>query len=377
MKPLIGKTVLIYHEFFFFSGYNEDVILLPNIQKERYSLIRSLRKYAITVPEEKSIGEYEGLAYRRLKEFEGLVIDAYSKDKLIVSNGGEKKIWTFFNAVVYCSTIYTTIGYGHIYPTTMTGRAITIVYSLIGIPLFLLALTDFGKLFTRCIKFLWSFVRRLYYTGSCRSVRKQAQVQEIFKGAQMMYETFRRPSAIWDPENPVAVATPQETPTTPALSNFEIDDQFNLPISVAIFILLMYIFFGAFFYGFMEGWNFFQSFYFVFISMSTIGFGDMVPNNPLCTIISIVYLVFGLALMSMCINVVQEKLSDTFKSASAKIGASLGVTMAAEDGSIITVPPDPVEMPSIHENTVDKNISDEVNDQENRNKTDLEQTEKS
>lgn len=59
----------------------------------------------------------------------------------------------------------------------MTGRALTIVYSLIGIPLFLLALTDFGKLFTRCIKFLWSFVRRLYYTGSCRRVRKQAQVQ--------------------------------------------------------------------------------------------------------------------------------------------------------------------------------------------------------
>ncbi|XP_045474072.1 uncharacterized protein LOC123680297 isoform X1 [Harmonia axyridis] len=318
--------------------------------------------------------EWKSLARNRLRVFEEELHTAHEAG--MTSYSGQRS-WSFLNGIVYSITVISTIGYGHIYPTTMTGRAITIVYSLIGIPLFLLALTDFGKLFTRCIKFLWSFVRRLYYTGSCRSVRKQAQVQEIFKGAQMMYETFRRPSAIWDPENPVAVATPQETPTTPALSNFEIDDQFNLPISVAIFILLMYIFFGAFFYGFMEGWNFFQSFYFVFISMSTIGFGDMVPNNPLCTIISIVYLVFGLALMSMCINVVQEKLSDTFKSASAKIGASLGVTMAAEDGSIITVPPDPVEMPSIHENTVDKNISDEVNDQENRNKTDLEQTEKS
>lgn len=70
-------------------------------------------------------------------------------------------------------------GYGHMYPTTTTGRALTIVYALIGIPLFLIALTDFGKLFTRCIKFLWSFVRRLYYTGSCRKVRKQAHV-EVF-----------------------------------------------------------------------------------------------------------------------------------------------------------------------------------------------------
>lgn len=68
-------------------------------------------------------------------------------------------------------------GYGHLYPTTITGRALTIVYAIIGIPLFLIALTDFGKLFTRAIKFLWSFVRRLYYTGSCRKVRKRAHVQ--------------------------------------------------------------------------------------------------------------------------------------------------------------------------------------------------------
>lgn len=42
--------------------------------------------------------------------------------------------------------------------------------------------------------------------------------------------------------------------------------------------------------------------------------------------LSIVYLVFGLALTSMCINVVQEKLSDTFKQASAKLGTTIGLS---------------------------------------------------
>lgn len=70
-------------------------------------------------------------------------------------------------------------GYGHIYPATNTGRAITIVYAIIGIPLFLILLADFGKLFTRGIKFVWAYVRRLYYTGSLRRVRKQAQVQVL------------------------------------------------------------------------------------------------------------------------------------------------------------------------------------------------------
>jgi hypothetical protein len=164
------------------------------------------------------------------------------------------------------------------------------------------------------------------------------------------FATFRRPSAIVDPENPeIPPTSTMETPITPAISNFEIDDEFNLPISVAIIILIGYIFLGAVIYCVWEGWAFFDSFYFVFISMTTIGFGDMVPDDPACMIVSIVYLVFGLALMSMCINVVQVKLSDTFKQASSKIGATIGITVAEDDGSITTVPPENVELPQVHD----------------------------
>lgn len=63
------------------------------------------------------------------------------------------------------------------YAVTKTGQAVTMIYAIIGIPMFLILLADFGKLFTRGLKFLWAYVRRLYYTGSLRQVRKQAQVQ--------------------------------------------------------------------------------------------------------------------------------------------------------------------------------------------------------
>lgn len=179
----------------------------------------------------------------------------------------------------------------------------------------------------------------------------------------MMYEiaTMRRPSQFnLDPEainnnqnigQSPDVAVGNDTPTTPAPSNFEIDDEFNLPISLAIFILVLYIFLGAVVYSFWEGWGFFSAFYFVFISMSTIGFGDFVPQDPICMMVSIVYLVFGLALMSMCINVVQAKLSDTFREASAKIGATIGLKVDEEDGTIATVPPATVEMPEVHDSS--------------------------
>lgn len=193
-----------------------------------------------------------------------------------------------------------------------------------------------------------------------------------------MYEiaTLRRPSMFVanpedDPENPKAkdakdgrsinsTTIGTETPTTPAPSNFEIDDEFNLPITVAIIILVVYIFLGAMMYCYLEGWDFFAAFYFVFISMSTIGFGDYVPKNKICMIASIVYLVFGLALMSMCINVVQVKLSDTFKDASSKLGATIGLNVNDDDGSISTVAPTPVEVPEVH-------ISEEQNGKDKKN----------
>lgn len=111
------------------------------------------------------------------------------------------------------------------------------------------------------------------------------------KGMQLVYDLakFRRPSQM-NPEEIEEMQRQQaqtvlnvdanapDTPGTPALSAFAIDDEFNLPISVAIVILLAYIFIGATLCFFWESWDFFESFYFVFISMSTIGFGDYVPK---------------------------------------------------------------------------------------------------
>lgn len=86
------------------------------------------------------------------------------------------KIYFIYSTTfLYC--LFYVLGYGHITPSTTTGRVVTIIYAIFGIPIFLILLADFGKLFTRSIKFVWAFVRRLYYTGSCRKVRKTDTVQ--------------------------------------------------------------------------------------------------------------------------------------------------------------------------------------------------------
>lgn len=213
------------------------------------------------------------------------------------------------------------------------------------------------------------------------------------KGLNSFYDVVRRPSQIFNEEDendqpPTFERKPSHIPPplppkpgqlhrerdpendieldTPAPSVFEIDDEFNLPISVAICILLMYIIIGAVAYNLWETWDFFESFYFVFISMSTIGLGDLVPDHPMFMMASILYLVFGLALTSMCINVVQVKLSNTFKQASAKLGATIGMKVAEEDGSLVPITPPPTEIAPIHKG---KNDVEEKSKEANRDDT--------
>lgn len=111
------------------------------------------------------------------------------------------------------------------------------------------------------------------------------------RGLNVMYDFMRRPSMAFmdprvmatlqqqqranDPISPtLSVPPPGESPMTPLpanLENYEIDDEFNLPISVAFIMLVGYMIFGASIYSIWEDWSFFDAFYFVFISISTIG----------------------------------------------------------------------------------------------------------
>lgn len=68
-------------------------------------------------------------------------------------------------------------GYGHLSPATTGGKAVSIVYAIIGIPIFLIVLADYGKLFTRGLKFLMAVAYRLYNTKSCTRVRRTAPVE--------------------------------------------------------------------------------------------------------------------------------------------------------------------------------------------------------
>ena len=59
---------------------------------------------------------------------------------------------------------------------------------------------------------------------------------------------------------------------------FAIDDQFDISAFAALLLLFLYLLWGAVIFFLSEEWSPLEAFYFVFISLTTIGFGDYVPQ---------------------------------------------------------------------------------------------------
>ncbi|OQR77156.1 potassium channel subfamily K member 18-like [Tropilaelaps mercedesae] len=97
-------------------------------------------------------------------------------------------------------------------------------------------------------------------------------------------------------------------------------------------IITLYICAGAFLFSFWEKeWDYLEGSYFCFVTLSTIGFGDLVPGQSIegseqKLAICSIYLLAGLALIAMCFNLVQEQVVYKLR----KMGKHLGVISDSE-----------------------------------------------
>ncbi|XP_063220303.1 potassium channel subfamily K member 18-like isoform X2 [Bacillus rossius redtenbacheri] len=100
-----------------------------------------------------------------------------------------------------------------------------------------------------------------------------------------------------------------------------------VPIWLCVFLVVTYIFCGALLFMNWEEWSFLDAAYFCFITLTTIGFGDFVPARrvqktdagvsiALCSL----YLLFGIALLAMSFNLVQEEVINNVKAVAKHLG---------------------------------------------------------
>nr|XP_006625983.1 PREDICTED: potassium channel subfamily K member 3 [Lepisosteus oculatus] len=165
--------------------------------------------------------------------------------------------WKFAGSFYFAITVITTIGYGHAAPSTDGGKVFCMFYALLGIPLTLVMFQSLGERIN-------TFVRHLLHRiKKCLGLR-QANV---------------------------------------SMANM---------VTIGFFSCISTLCIGAAAFSKYEDWSFFHAYYYCFITLTTIGFGDYVAlqkdealqNNPKYVAFSFIYILIGLTVIGAFLNLV-------------------------------------------------------------------------
>ncbi|VDP03378.1 unnamed protein product [Soboliphyme baturini] len=178
----------------------------------------------------------------------------------------------FGNALIYAISIYTTIGYGTISVNSVSGQMVSILYAIVGIPLFFALISDLGQVFQR------------FFIKAFRAVRRLLRTTVLFRRL--------RPS-------PVANKKNKERNSSREMA---------LIFACAVGLQILYFVGVSIVFARMERWEFSKSFYFLFQSIALIGLGDVFPHKPVCLLINVAFIMLGIVLLSMCFFILQQKI---------------------------------------------------------------------
>uniref|UniRef100_A0A914DM75 Potassium channel domain-containing protein n=1 Tax=Acrobeloides nanus TaxID=290746 RepID=A0A914DM75_9BILA len=99
-------------------------------------------------------------------------------------------------------------------------------------------------------------------------------------------------------------------------------DEHNIPVKISLIFVAIWIGLCAGMSCLWEDWGYFEAFYFFFISLSTIGLGELMPTQPQYLLLMFVKIMIGLTLFSICITSIQHALENLLSHCLSKLRAT-------------------------------------------------------
>jgi potassium channel subfamily K protein 1 len=254
--------ILFYIFYLFFGAFVFDQLESPHEAK----IIRELNRYVREFRERHDAC----LTDDELNEFIKLISIANDKGVPATRNVSKEQNWSFGQAVFFAGTVLTTIGYGDVTVQTQLGKVFCMIFALFGIPATLLL--------------LYAVIERLMKLTSFMLAKFTDVFHPIFKSVSRLGDSIQR-------------------------SHMHV----IFALSCALFVLVFFFVIPASLYSKIEGWSYLNSFYYCFISLSTVGLGDYVPGDHvdqqhrhMYKILSTIYLIVGVTVMVWLLQIFSE-----------------------------------------------------------------------
>ncbi|XP_007518541.1 potassium channel subfamily K member 18 [Erinaceus europaeus] len=268
--------------------------------------------------------------------------------------------WSFLSSLFFCCTVFSTVGYGHLFPVTRLGKYACMLYALFGIPLMFLVLSDTGDILATVLSKSYHRFRRLlrlqprglpgwctHLLGRGRPRAKPAPAEDPLPrillptpepgaprppGRGSNTELFERLLAQEQRgcslQVPAARAV-ERSSSCPELAHGGLSssvlsgldevgrqvERLDVPLAVIALVVLAYISCAA---ALLPVWEtqlgFEDAFYFCFVTLTTIGFGDTHLEHPHFFLFFSVYIIVGMEIVYITFKLLQNRLIHAYKS---------------------------------------------------------------
>jgi len=186
------------------------------------------------------------------------IVNANNRGVSLEKNGSAVPSWSFGQSFFFSSTVVTTIGYGHQTPLSPEGKSFCIIYGLIGIPMTMLLVT--------------AVVERLMVPVNLLLIWLNNTMGHLYSPFSLRL--------------------------------------FHLGLILLAIVITLFVIPAAVFTGLEPNWNYLDSMYYCFISLTTVGLGDFIPGDtpgqhlrPLYKACTTFYLLLGVTGMMLLLTV--------------------------------------------------------------------------